>query len=125
MTPDTTRDQRVPRLDCYQPTEPTAKHKDWPDPQGTPSRKENDANPANCICVENPEPLPVCVGRKISIQQPDQHERYEDPAVGAIFAFAGVQISATEQRHSGKHKECDRKDNSGRMGEKSGSSAPT
>jgi hypothetical protein len=38
-TVETGRDQRMPGLGGYQPAEPLAEHKDWPDPQGASSRR--------------------------------------------------------------------------------------
>ena len=53
-------------LDGYQPAEPVAEHKDWPDPQRATGGEENDAKPANGIPIEDPELLPISVGRQIS-----------------------------------------------------------
>src|SRR5438128_819422 len=87
---DAASDQSMPGLDGDQPAEPTAEHKDRPDPQHTAGGKESDANPANGIPVEGPEPLAVRIGRQIGGQQPDQPEGWNDPAVGAILALAGA-----------------------------------
>ena len=99
-------------------------HKDRPDPQCTPGGEQNDAKPPNSIAVEGPEPLPVRVGRQISGQQPDQPEGYDDPAVGTILAYAGAQISATEERDARKGEEHDCKSNQGGMGEEGGKPTP-
>ena len=69
-TIETSRDQRMPRLDGYQPAEPAAEHKDRPDPQRAAGSEENDAKPANGIPIESPELLPVCVRRQIRVEQP-------------------------------------------------------
>jgi hypothetical protein len=64
----------MPGLNGYQPAQPMAEHRDWPDPQRTPGGEENDAEPANGIPIESPELLPVCVRRQIGVEQPDQPE---------------------------------------------------
>jgi hypothetical protein len=110
-TIDTARDERMPGLNGDQSAEPTAEHKDRPDPQRTTGGEENDAKPANGISVEGPEPLPICVGRQIGRQKPDQPESCQDPAVGTILALARTQISAAEERYARQHEECDRKGN--------------
>jgi hypothetical protein len=89
----------MPGLNGNQPAEPTAEHEHWPESQRTTRRKENDAKPTNSVPVEDPEPLPIRVGRKIGEQQPNQREGRDDPAVGTILAFAWAQISATEERY--------------------------
>jgi hypothetical protein len=104
-TIDTAGNQHVAGLNGYQPAEPAAEHKDWPDAQRTTGSKENDAEPANGIAVDGSEFLPDRVSRQIGVQQSDQGERYEDPAVGAILALAWAHISASEKRCA-KHREC-------------------
>ncbi len=59
-----------------QPAESTAEHKAWPDPQRAADGEEKHAKPASGIPVEGPKPVPVCVGRQIGGQQPDQCEGY-------------------------------------------------
>ena len=61
---NTTRNQRVPRLNGYQPTKSMAKHKDWPNPSHATDGEENDANPPNGISIERPKPNSVRVGRQ-------------------------------------------------------------
>ena len=85
----------MPWLDGDQTAEPIAEHKDWPDPQDATGGEERDAEPANAIPVEGPEPYPVCVGRQKSGQQPDQREGGEDPAVGTILTLARAQVSSS------------------------------
>jgi hypothetical protein len=51
-TIETSRDQAMPGLDGYQPAEPAAEHKDWPDPQRATGSEENDAKPANGISID-------------------------------------------------------------------------
>ena len=51
-TIETSRDQRMPGLDGYQPAEPVAEHKDWPDPQRATGGEENDTEPANGISID-------------------------------------------------------------------------
>jgi hypothetical protein len=114
----------MPGLDGHQPAEPAAEHKDWPDPQRTAGSEENDAKPANGIPIESPELLPVCVRRHIGVEQPDQPEGYDDPAVGTILAHTGAQISATENSYARQHEKCDRDGNQGRVGEESSKTAP-
>jgi hypothetical protein len=85
-TIDTTRDQRRPGLNGYQPAEPVPERKDWPDPQRTACSEENDAKLANGITIESADLLSVCIGRQISGQQPDQPEGTDDPAIATILA---------------------------------------
>jgi len=92
--------------------------------RSAPPAAKNDAKPANGIAVEGPEPNPVCVGRYIGVQQPDQREGYDDPAVGTILPLAGAQVPVTEERYAGQHEERDRKGNQGRVREEGGKSAP-
>src|SRR4051812_30942061 len=102
-TIETSRDQRMPGLDGHQPAEPVAEHKDRPDSQRTAGGEENDAKPANCIPIESPELLPVCVGLQIGVEQTDQPEGTDYPAVGTIIAHAGAEVSATENSNARKH----------------------
>ena len=110
-------------LDGYQPTEPTAEHKDGPDPQRATGGEENDAKPAYGIPVDGPELLPVCEGRQIGAQHPDHREGDDDPAVSTILALAGAEVSATEKRCTGQHEECTQ-GRSGAGGEEGGKPAP-
>jgi hypothetical protein len=116
-TIDTARDQRMPGLNGYQPPEPTAERKDWPDPQRTAGSEENDAKPANGVPIESPELLPVCVRRQIGIEQSEQPEGDDASAVGTILAHAGAKISSTENGNARQHEKCDREGNQGRVGE--------
>ena len=104
-TIDAAGDQGVAGLDGDQPAEPTAEHKDWPDPQRATGGEENDAKPANGIPIEGPEPRAVRLGRQIGDQQPDQREGDDDPAVAAILAHPRTQISATEEGYASQHEE--------------------
>jgi hypothetical protein len=100
----------------------------WPvrfDGVPTAVSEENDTKPADSITVEGPEPFPVCVGRQISGQHPDQPESYDDPAIGTILAHAGAQISATEERDARQGEEYDCKSNQGGMGKEGGKPTPT
>src|SRR5712671_4206387 len=94
---DTAGDQRVPGLDGDQAAEPRAEHKDGPEPQGTPGREEDDAQPAYDLAIEGPECLPVCVGRQRGGQQSDQCQGSDDPAVAAILAHTRTQIAVSDQ----------------------------
>src|SRR5207245_2088008 len=107
------------RVGCYQPAEPAAEHKDWRDPQRATGGGENDTEPANGISIESPELLPVCKRRQIGVEQPDQPEGCDHPAVGTILAHTGAQISATEECDAGQHEKCDREGNQARVGEES------
>jgi hypothetical protein len=57
------------------------------------------------------------------LQQPDQSESCDHPAVATVLAFAGTEISAAEQRNTGEHEEHDRKRDQGRMREEGGKAA--
>jgi hypothetical protein len=87
--------------------------------------EENDAKPANGIPIESPELFPVCVRRQIGVEQSDQPEDCDHPAVGTILAHSGAQISGAEERDAGQHKEYDRKRNQGRVGEEGSKASPT
>src|SRR5262245_17778813 len=106
---DTTGDQRVPGLDGDQPAEPTAEHKDGPEPQGTPGHEEPDAQPAYGLAVDGPEYFPVRVGRQISRQQPEQCQDADDPAVATILAHSRAQIAISPQRDPSQDGERDGK----------------
>jgi hypothetical protein len=106
-------------LDGNQSAEPAAEHRDWPDPQRAAGSEENDAKPANGVPIESPELPPVCVCRQIGVEQPDQPESGDDPAVGTILAHTRAQISATENGNGRQHEKCDREGDQGRMGEES------
>jgi len=121
---DAIRDQRMPWLDGDQPAEPTAEHKDRPDPQHAADSEKSDAQPANGVPVKGPDVLPVRVGRQIGGQQPDQPEGCEHPAVGAILALAGTEVSAGEQRCAGHQENCGCERDQGRVGEEGGKPAP-
>jgi hypothetical protein len=51
-------------LNGNQSAEPVAKHKNRPDPQRTTRHEENDAKPANDVPLEDPDLVPVRVGRQ-------------------------------------------------------------
>jgi len=95
-----------------------------PDPQRTPGGEESDAEPPNGISVEGPHVGAVRVGRQIGEQKPDHPEGREHPAVPAVLALAGTEISAAEQRNARQHEPHDRKGNQGRMGEEGRKGAP-
>ena len=65
---DTARDQRMFGLDGDQAAEPTPEHKYWPNSQRTTGGEENDAKPTNGIPVEDPNSLPIRIGRQIGEQ---------------------------------------------------------
>ena len=121
---DPARDQPVPGLDGNQPAEPVAEHEDRPESQRTTGGEQNDAEPANAIPVEDPEPLAVGIGRQIGGQHPDQTKGRDDPSVGSILALAGAEIAAAEERDAGQHEEGARKRNQRRVGEEAGKPAP-
>jgi hypothetical protein len=106
------------------PLNRVAEHRDRPDPQSTAGGEENDAKPANGIPIERPELLPVRIRRQIRVEQPDQPEGYDDPAVGTILAHTGAQISAAENSNARQHEKYDRDGNQGRVGEESSKTAP-
>src|ERR1700738_1992764 len=91
--------------------------KTGPEPQHTPGCEENDTKPANRFAVDGPELLPVRVGRQVKVQQPDQSNGYDDPAVATILAHSWAQISAGEKRGARKCDECDRESDQCRVGE--------
>jgi hypothetical protein len=49
------------------------------------------------------------------MQQADQREGDEDPAVGPILALPGAQVSATEERDASQAGDGDRQGEPGRM----------
>src|SRR5215472_11319822 len=63
--------ERMPGLDRDQPAEPAAEHEYRPEPQRATSGEENDANPTDSLPIEDPELLPVGVGRQITGKQAD------------------------------------------------------
>jgi hypothetical protein len=71
---ESSRDQRMPRLDGHQPAEPIAEHQDGPDPQRTAGGKENHAKPANRIPIARVQHSFPSLGRQIRGRQPDQPE---------------------------------------------------
>ena len=89
--------QRMSRLDRDQPAEPRAEHEYRPDAKGAAGREKHNAQPAHGLAIERPEPDAVRVGRQVRIDETDQAERRDDPAVGAILALARAQIACTEQ----------------------------
>jgi hypothetical protein len=89
----------------------------------TPGGEEHDAEPAHGVTVERPKVDAVGVCRQIGLQQPDQSESCDHPAVVTVLAFAGTEISAAEQRNTGEHEEHDRKRDQGRMREEGGKAA--
>ena len=86
----------MPRLDRDQPAEPPAEQKDRPDPQHAAAGEQRDTDPANGFAVEDPEPLPIGVGRQIRGEDADQTKGRDDPAVGPILALAAAQIAFGE-----------------------------
>ena len=71
----------MPWLDRHQSAEPTAEHKDRPDPQRTADNEQNDTKPANSIAVERPQILPIAVSWQIGEQQPEQSQGCDDPRI--------------------------------------------
>src|SRR5262245_23730077 len=108
----------MPWLDGDQPAESMAEHEDRPDAQHTAGGEERDANPANGISVQGPELLAVGVGGEVRAQEPNDTEGCEHPAVAAILALAGAEISAAEQRDADQHEVHDGQRDQGRVGEK-------
>ncbi len=84
-----------------------AEHEYRPDAQRAARGEEHDAEPAHGISIDRPEFDPVGIGRQIGHQQPDHPERREHPAVAAILALAGAEISAAEQRDDAEDDEHD------------------
>jgi hypothetical protein len=82
----------------------------------------NSATP-NGLPVEDPEPLPVGVGRQIRREDADQTKSDEDPAVSPILALAGAQIALGEERCASQQDQSDGESDQGRMGEESGKPA--
>jgi hypothetical protein len=74
--------------------------------------------------IEDPELLPISVGRQIRGHQTDQPKGYDDPAVGTILAHTRAQISAAENGNGRRHEKCDREGNQGRVGEEGGKTSP-
>ena len=64
------------------------------------------------------------VGRQIGVQQPDQPEGCDDPAVAAILAHPWAQIPASEKRYAGHREDRDRERDERRVGEEGGKPAP-
>ena len=71
-----------------------------------------------------PDLLAVSVRRQIGVEQPDQPEGCDHPAVVSILAYAAAQISATEDRDTRQHEACDREGNQGRVGEETSKASP-
>jgi hypothetical protein len=82
--------------------EPSAKHEDGRSAT-LPRREHHDAEPASRISIERPEAASIGVGRQVTVEQADEREGDEDPAVGSILAFTGAQVAATEERDAGQH----------------------
>src|SRR4029077_8103003 len=61
--------------------------------------------------------------RQISGKQSERCQGRDDPAVGAILAHSGTQISAGKDRRAGDAKESDGERGERRIGEKGGKSA--
>ena len=110
------RNQRMPRLDRDQPAEPAAQDKDGPNPQGSAGGKKKDAEPADALAVNRPEPDPVRVGGQIGAQKADNAERRQHPAVGAVLALAGAEISRGEESRCQQREEYNRDCHQRRMG---------
>ena len=86
----------MPGLDRDQPAETPPEHKNRPDPQQATGGEQRDTEPANGLPIEDPEPLPVGVGRQVGGQETDQTKGRDDPAVGPILALAAAQIAFGE-----------------------------
>ncbi len=121
---DTAGDQRVSRLDGDQSAEAMAQHKNWPDPQRATGCEEKDTKPANRVAVDGPEVLPVRVGWQVNVQQPDQDNGYDDPAVATILTHTRAEISSGEKRCARQREECDRESDQCRVGEEGREPAP-
>jgi hypothetical protein len=113
----------MPGLDRDQPAEAPAEHKDRPDPQQATGGEQRDAEPANGLPIEDPEPLPVGIGRQIGGEDPDQTKGSDDPAVGSILALAGAEVAFGEQRAAGQQEERDGQRNQRRVGKEPGEPA--
>src|SRR5262245_41571308 len=118
------RFQGVSRLDGYQATEPWTQHKDGPDPQGTTDCVEDDPDRANRIAVKGQKIIPVGIGWQIGEQQAEDREGYNDPAIGAILAFARAEIAVGEYRHARHGERHDGESNERRPSEKGLEPAP-
>src|SRR5262245_4644781 len=95
---DAGRHQRMPGLDREQAAETMPEHEHRPESQRAAEGKQHDADPAYGIAVDGPEIDAVGVGREKGREQPDHAERNDDPAVAAILALAGTEITAGEER---------------------------
>ena len=60
--------------------------------RSAPPREQKDAEPSYGIAVDGPEIDAVCVGRQITIEQPQHSKSYEHPAVATVLAHTGAHI---------------------------------
>src|SRR5713226_2624590 len=114
----------MPRLDGDQPAEPTTEHKDRPEPQRPTRKEQHDTKPADRIAVDRPQLVAVRIRWQVAVQQPDQPEGDDDPAVAAILALAGAQTYVGEGRHASQREGNDRERDQRRVGEESREPAP-
>src|SRR5690348_18453039 len=70
--------------------------------------------------IEDPELLPISVGRQIRGHQTDQPKGYDDPADGTRLAHTRAQISAAENGNGSRHDKGDGEGNQGRVGREGG-----
>ena len=98
-------DERMSGLDCNQPAKSGAEHEDRPDAHRATGGKQDHPEPTDSIAVDDPDPLPVRPCRQKSLEQPDQGENGDDPAVLAVLADSGTQVSAGKRRSGAQYGE--------------------
>jgi hypothetical protein len=99
-------------------------HKDGPKSLRTTGNEEHDPKPASCVAVDRPQLFPVCVGWQIGVQQSEQQEGEEDPAVATILAHTRAQISASKERSPSQYEDRNRERDESRVREKGSKPAP-
>ena len=90
-------------LDGDESAESTTEHEDRVKPKRAAEDVDGDANPAGGFAVDRPEVDAIGVGRDDRAGEGDDAESYEDPSIGAVLFFAGVEVGVAERRDTEHH----------------------
>ncbi len=84
-------------LDRHQPAEAVPQHEDRREAQRAAQGEQQHADPAHRVAVDRPEVKAVGGGGQPAVEQAEDQERRDRPAIAAILAQAAAQIARREQ----------------------------
>ena len=95
---DAARFECVIGLDRDESAEAATENEYWIQAKRATEDIDGDPNPARCFAVDGPEVDAVGVGRDDGAGESDDAEGDKDPAISAVFFFAGAEIDVAERR---------------------------